>query len=85
MTTSSLPDNLTDRLALIIQRTSGHLRERFIAIRDATGAQRTAMYAALKADALGDSALQDAHQWLKMLRPFLAPGLHMSLPKSQKT
>lgn len=84
MSTSTLPDNLADRLSLIIHNTSGPLRERCIAIRAAPDAEKSAMYRALVADVVGDATLINAHRWLEMLRPFLAPGAHISIPNDQK-
>jgi len=84
MTTSAIPDNLTERLALIIRSTRGNLRDRFIAIRDAPDAEKPAMYGALVSDAFGDATLTGANRWLQLLRPFLAPGPHIQIPNSPK-
>lgn len=89
MDTSKLPDNLSDRLDLCIQGTTGHLRERFIAIRDAPDFEtRAAMYLALKSDLAMDNAtdpaVADARRWITVLRPFLQPGERISLSTTRE-
>ncbi len=71
MDTSQLPDNLPELLELCISKTTGEVRERFIAIRDAQDKEtQAALFRAFRREAFGDKRLSEADRWLSRLRPF---------------
>jgi hypothetical protein len=81
MDTSQLPDNLPELLELCISKTTGDVRERFIAIRDAQDKEtQTALFWAFRRNAFASERLADADRWLTALGPFFQPEVYIPLP-----
>lgn len=81
MDTSQLPDTLPELLELCISKTTGEVRERIIAIRDAQDKEtQTARFWAFRRDAFASEGLTDADRWLTALRPFFLPEVYIPLP-----